>query len=89
MAKRKTLSPGYILRMYAVKGRRSFRKQQVCEAAATMGHNGGIVGGPARADALSSARRSEIASHAANVRWGQPCFCSQCKAGGFPFNALR
>ena len=32
---------------------------------------GGKVGGPARAKALSSARRSEIARLAAQARWGK------------------
>lgn len=37
--------------------------------AVEMGKKGGKVGGPARAKALKPARRSEIASHAACVRW--------------------
>ncbi len=36
----------------------------------TMGRRGGLKGGPARAAALSSARRSEIAKIAAAKRWG-------------------
>lgn len=31
---------------------------------------GGLVGGPARAKSLTANRRSDIARHAANVRWG-------------------
>ena len=32
--------------------------------------NGGLKGGTARAESLSSAKRSEIAKKAAEVRWG-------------------
>ena len=38
--------------------------------ASVLGHFGGRKGGPARAAALSPQRRSAIARHAANVRWG-------------------
>jgi len=37
--------------------------------AVALGKLGGPKGGPARAKALKPARRSEIASHAACVRW--------------------
>jgi hypothetical protein len=37
--------------------------------AAIMGRAGGLKGGPARAEALSPKRRSEIASMAAKKRW--------------------
>ncbi len=39
------------------------------EAAQILGKLGGKVGGPARAKALKPARRTEIAKHAAEVRW--------------------
>lgn len=42
---------------------------QISSAAATLGAAGGAKGGPARADALSSERRKEIAYIAAYVRW--------------------
>lgn len=38
-------------------------------AAAAFGRMGGKIGGPARAAALSDARKSEIAKAAANARW--------------------
>jgi len=38
--------------------------------AAIMGRAGGLKGGPARAEALSPKRRSEIAKMAAQKRWG-------------------
>ena len=40
-------------------------------AAVALGSRGGKKGGPARARALSSAKRKEIASHAAKVRFGK------------------
>jgi hypothetical protein len=40
-------------------------------AAAALGRKGGLKGGPARAKALSSKKRSEIASKAAAARWGR------------------
>lgn len=39
-------------------------------AAAALGRKGGLKGGPARAKALTSKRRSEIAKKAAKARWG-------------------
>lgn len=39
------------------------------ERASEMGRDGGLRGGPARADTLSPDRRSEIASKAAQTRW--------------------
>lgn len=39
-------------------------------AAVSLGRKGGKVGGRARARALSGAKRSEIAVHAAKKRWG-------------------
>ena len=39
-------------------------------AASAMGKKGGLKGGIARAKALSSKRRSEIAKKAAAARWG-------------------
>lgn len=38
-------------------------------AAVALGKKGGLKGGPARAKALSSKRRSEIAKKAAAARW--------------------
>ena len=37
--------------------------------AAVLGRLGGLKGGPARADALTAARRREIARKAAKARW--------------------
>lgn len=39
-------------------------------AAVSLGAKGGVIGGPARARALTSAKRSQIARHSANSRWG-------------------
>jgi len=39
-------------------------------AAAALGRKGGLVGGKARAKALTPKRRSEIAKKAAAARWG-------------------
>jgi hypothetical protein len=36
-----------------------------------IGTQGGLIGGPARATALSKARRSEIAKKAAEARWAK------------------
>jgi len=38
-------------------------------AAAALGRRGGLKGGPARAEALSPKKRSEIARKAARTRW--------------------
>lgn len=40
-------------------------------AAVVLGRRGGLKGGPARASALSPARRSEIAKCAAVARWSK------------------
>ena len=40
-------------------------------AAVTLGRLGGLKGGKARAESLSSARRSEIAQKAAKTRWAK------------------
>jgi hypothetical protein len=40
-------------------------------AARTLGHFGGLKGGPARARALSGSQRTRISKHAANMRWGK------------------
>lgn len=39
-------------------------------AASALGRKGGLVGGKARAKALTPKRRSEIAKNAAAARWG-------------------
>jgi hypothetical protein len=39
-------------------------------AAVALGKKGGKKGGPARAKALSSSKKGQIAKHAANKRWG-------------------
>jgi hypothetical protein len=41
------------------------------QAAVAMGRKGGLRGGKARADSLSSEQRKEIARKAANKRWGK------------------
>jgi len=52
---------------------------QILDAAFILGRSGGVIGGPARAKVLSKAERKEIASHAANARWGRSCGCSFCR----------
>lgn len=39
--------------------------------AQALGRLGGMKGGKARAAALTSERKKEIATHASNVRWGK------------------
>lgn len=41
-------------------------------AAVALGRLGGLKGGKARAEKLSTKKRSEIAKKAANTRWGKP-----------------
>jgi hypothetical protein len=38
-------------------------------AMVALGHKGGLVGGPARAQALTPEQRTEIATRAAEIRW--------------------
>ncbi|MCX8126975.1 MAG: hypothetical protein N3E40_07580 [Dehalococcoidia bacterium] len=40
--------------------------------AQVLGKLGGIKGGPARAQALPPAKRTQIARHAARIRWKKP-----------------
>lgn len=61
------------------KKKSDFTYEQVHDAAAELGAQGGLVGGPARAEALSGKKRREIASHAAHMRWGTKCGCSYCR----------
>lgn len=51
-------------------GKRRISQKKVHEAAVELGRKGGLVGGNARAEALTDDQRSEIARYAANVRWG-------------------
>jgi hypothetical protein len=44
-------------------------KDELKAAAAALGKKGGLKGGPARAEALTAKRRSEIAKKAAKARW--------------------
>jgi len=53
------------------KNKHKYSADQIHEAAREFGATGGEVGGPARADALTQERRTAIARHAANVRWGR------------------
>ncbi|MGA2815068.1 MAG: RNA-binding protein [Xanthobacteraceae bacterium] len=41
------------------------------QAAVSLGRKGGLKGGRARADSMSSAQRAEIARKAAKARWGK------------------
>ncbi len=41
------------------------------KAAVELGRRGGKKGGPARAKTLTSAKKTQIASHAAKKRWGK------------------
>ncbi|MBS1737896.1 MAG: histone H1 [Bacteroidetes bacterium] len=42
----------------------------ISEAARALGRKGGLKGGVARAESLSAKRRKEIATKAAQARWG-------------------
>lgn len=70
---------GAILAKRKVKKRLGKRAaKNVHVAAIKLGKMGGDVGGFARAAALNKYTRSEIAIHAANMRWGNKCDCSYC-----------
>ena len=47
----------------------SIQQKAVSQYLATIGRRGGIKGGKARAEKLSSAKRVEIATNAAKSRW--------------------
>jgi len=70
--------PAQILASSKCAGR--YKNKTVTRAAKAMGHLGGLVGGPARAAALSDEQRLDIATHAANIRWSIPCSprCHYC-----------
>lgn len=61
-------SDGYVLAKKRFSKRRLSNKK-VHDAAVELGRKGGLVGGNARANKLTSERRTEIARYAANVRW--------------------
>lgn len=68
---RKTILPAQVLARARIKAPQSrYMKERVGQAASELGRMGGAAGGPARAEALTDAQRSEIAAHAANIRWG-------------------
>lgn len=76
MQKRKpTNTPGSLLAQSKAK---KIGKNKLHEAAVEFGRSGGMVGGPARAAALSSKRLTAIAIHAACARWGTDCYCGEC-----------
>lgn len=52
------------------RSKKATEKETLQSAAAQLGRKGGLKGGPARAKALNSKRRSEIAKRAAEARWG-------------------
>ena len=47
------------------------KNNELSEAAAKLGHKGGLKGGPARAKKLTAAQRKQIAKKAAEARWGK------------------
>jgi hypothetical protein len=49
------------------------------DAAKTLGHAGGVKGGPARARKLSAEERSAIARAAANARWHKAKLTAKAK----------
>lgn len=77
----KTVPPGRVLakQKFHDKKKRKYAASTISNAAYELGRMGGIVGGHARAAALSGERRSEIASHSANARWKKECFCNECQ----------
>lgn len=52
-----------------VKDIKNETKEEIKSAAALLGRKGGLKGGLARANALTSKRRSQIARKAAKARW--------------------
>lgn len=67
-----------MLRKQNGSGAHAFSSDKVKEAAKELGRQGGLVGGPARAEAIG-ARTRTIAIHAACARWGILCYCDDCK----------
>jgi len=56
----------------AVGGQPTLKIEGKNPAAVALGRLGGLKGGKARANALSSRRRKEIAAKAAKIRWKKP-----------------
>jgi hypothetical protein len=69
----KSLTPAQVLAFKKSK-KKKFNKKRVSKAASDIGREGGLKGGPARAEKLSAKQMSLIARHAANIRWNIPCF---------------
>lgn len=57
-------------------------KREKREAARLFGRSGGLVGGPARARALSKRRRAEISRQGGLATSGVPRRCSRCHKPG-------
>lgn len=72
------LNPAYIMRKKKKNGSPAFSHDRIHQAARELGRQGGLIGGPARAEAIGS-RTHTIAVHAACARWGVPCHCDDCK----------
>ena len=71
MAKKKKLPADTNKRAKNVVDLATGNEDETKSAAQILGRQGGLKGGKARAKALSSKRRSEIAKKAAQARWGQ------------------
>jgi hypothetical protein len=80
---RKKITLAHILTQQKLQDtKKHFSRQKVTKAATELGREGGKVGGPARAKALTADRRHQIAVHAICARWGIECLCSKCQKPG-------
>lgn len=69
---RKSISAGYILAKQKLQNnKKPFTRKRVNAAAQKLGRLGGLKGGPARAEAMSSRDQSLNGTYAVLVRWGK------------------
>lgn len=54
-------------------GKKRFSKSKISQSASEIGRKGGLVGGHARAAALTPKETMTIARHAAYLRWYEEC----------------
>ena len=66
-----TFQPNVAAYLRRVEAERDALATELRAAAVALGRRGGLKGGPARARALSPARRKALASKAAKARWGK------------------
>lgn len=72
-------TPAQILARKKNNGKR-YAKSTLSKAASQLGRAGGLIGGPARANALTMNQTMTIARHAAYMRWYDECpvRCKYC-----------